>query len=73
MELIAAAAVISPGRRQVRVIHEDPSDDFVLSAAIETSADYIVTGDRHLLVLGSYRSIGIVPPAQFLNILEVGH
>lgn len=72
VELIARAAVIAPGRRRVRVIHEDPSDDFVLSAALETDAEYIVTGDRHLLALGSYRGIRIVQPAEFLDLLEAG-
>jgi putative PIN family toxin of toxin-antitoxin system len=70
VELIAAAAVITPGRRPVRLIHDDPSDDFVLSAALETDADYVVTGDRHLLALGSYRGTRIVQPAEFLMLLE---
>jgi len=70
--LIAAGAVIAPGRRRVRVIAEDPSDDFVLSAALETGAGYIVTGDRHLLALGSYHGIRIVQPAEFLRLLDAG-
>lgn len=41
-----------------------------MSAALETDADYAVTGDRHLLALGSYRGIRIVQPAEFLMLLE---
>ncbi len=70
VKLIIEAAVIAPGRRRVRVIHEDPSDDFVVSAALETDADYIVTGDHRLLALGSYRGIRIMQPAEFLTPLE---
>jgi len=66
---IGQAAVIAPGQRRVRVIKDDPSDDHVLSAALEAEAEYIVTGDRHLLALGSYRGIKIVQPHEFLALL----
>jgi putative PIN family toxin of toxin-antitoxin system len=35
----------------------DPSDDLVLACAKAADADYIVTGDPHLLRLGSYEDI----------------
>lgn len=64
------AAIQAPGKRRVEVISEDPDDDFVLSAALETEADYIVSGDHHLLDLGSYRGVKIAAPAEFLEILK---
>lgn len=47
----------------------DPGDDHVLAAAMASDAEYIVTGDRDLLVLGAFRSIAIVSPRQFLEVL----
>jgi putative PIN family toxin of toxin-antitoxin system len=52
------------------VINEDPDDDRVLEAAREGSADVIVSGDRHLLRLGSWESIRIVRIAELLEELE---
>jgi putative PIN family toxin of toxin-antitoxin system len=47
----------------------DPDDNRVLEAAIAGEADYIVTGDRDLLELGSYEGIRIVTPAGFVALL----
>jgi putative PIN family toxin of toxin-antitoxin system len=50
-----------------RVILADPDDDRVIECAIAGRADYIVTGDRHLLDLGSCNSIAILTVRQFLD------
>lgn len=52
------------------VIEDDPDDNRVLECAVKGSADYIVTGDRHLLKLGSYEAISIVTVRQFLDAAE---
>ena len=51
-------------------IPEDPTDEMVLACAVDAQADVIVSGDRHLLDLGSYRSIPILTVRQFLKRLE---
>jgi uncharacterized protein len=38
----------------------DPHDHPVLETAVNSGADYLVTGDKHLLVLSSYHGINIV-------------
>jgi putative PIN family toxin of toxin-antitoxin system len=45
----------------------DPNDDMVLECAVVSGAEVIVSGDKDLLVLGSYRGIRIVTPAEFLQ------
>lgn len=52
------------------VIREDPDDNKVLSTAVEGKADYIVTGDSHLLDLRSYKDIPVVTPKGFCRIME---
>jgi len=64
------AAIQAPGKRRVKVISEDPDDDFVLNAALEAGADYIVSSDHYLLELGSYQGVKIITPAEFLEILK---
>src|SRR2546430_2412581 len=44
-------------------VEEDDADNRVLEAAAEAGADAIVSGDRHLLGLVTWRGIPIVPPA----------
>lgn len=51
----------------VSVIADDPDDDKFLSCAIACNASSIISGDPHLLSLGSYRSIAILTLAQFLE------
>jgi predicted nucleic acid-binding protein len=37
---------------------------------MKAEAEFIVTGDRHLPVLGSHQAIQIVKPRQFLDLLR---
>lgn len=54
----------------LHVIEDDPDDNRVLECAVKGRADYIVTGDRHLLRLGGYEAISIVTVRQFLDAAE---
>jgi putative PIN family toxin of toxin-antitoxin system len=49
------------------VVTEDPDDDRILECAVAAEADAIISGDRHLLRLGSFQSIPIEAPRQFLD------
>jgi putative PIN family toxin of toxin-antitoxin system len=49
------------------VIKADPDDDRVLECAVAGRADHIVSGDRHLLKLGSYGGISILSVRQFMD------
>ena len=51
-------------------IVRDAGDDHVLALAIASGASLIVTGDKDLLSLGSYRGIDIVTP---IEIHRAGH
>jgi len=44
----------------------DPDDDMVLECGVVANANYIVTGDKHLLSLGDYQNILILKPTDFL-------
>lgn len=49
------------------VIKEDPSDNKYLACAHEGEADYIVSGDHHLLDIKAFKGIEIIRPKVFLN------
>ncbi|HEX9868083.1 MAG TPA: putative toxin-antitoxin system toxin component, PIN family [Candidatus Tectomicrobia bacterium] len=70
IEDLAHLAILTPGKLELHGIAEDPSDNRYLECAIEGDADYLVSGDQHLLRLGAYRKIAILTPRAFLGILE---
>jgi putative PIN family toxin of toxin-antitoxin system len=51
----------------VWVIKDDPADDKLLSTAIATKSDFIVTNDGHLLKLVNYKGVGIIRPSRFIK------
>lgn len=63
----AVAIVVEPPFRLD--VSRDADDNRVLEAAVAGDADYIVTGDRDLLELGSHAGVRIVTPAAFLKLL----
>jgi putative PIN family toxin of toxin-antitoxin system len=48
------------------IIADDPDDDHVIAAAVAAEADLIVSGDKHLLRIGTHAGIRIVTPAEAL-------
>jgi len=60
---------IVPGTTEIQEIKEDPADNNYLSAAIEGNADFIVSGDRHLKDLRTFRGIRILDPSTFLALM----
>ena len=53
-----------------KVISQDPDADVILNAAYTGKADYIVTGDKHLLNIGKFKQTQIVSVVQMLEILD---
>ena len=47
-------------------VSRDAEDDPILGTAITGEVERIITGDKDLLSLGSYRGIKIIKPAEFL-------
>ena len=62
--------LIVPGTAVRGAVHRHANDDHVISAAVESRADCIVTGDEHLLALGEYEGIPILTAQEFLDTLN---
>lgn len=63
------AEFVSPDE-EIAAVDSDPDDDTFLEAAVAGNVDYLVSGDQHLLDLGSFRGIDIVTPRAFFERLE---
>ena len=63
-----ASLVSVPGSERLSVTG-DPEDDLVLATGRLAGAEYLVTGDRGLLVLSEYEGMKIVSPREFIAVL----
>ena len=50
----------------------DESDNRVLECAVDGQADYLVSGDIHLLELQTFRGVDILTVRDFLDLLGQG-
>ena len=53
-------------KNRVNIVKEDPTDNIFLECALEGKADYIISGDHHLLTIGSYEGIQTMRAKDFL-------
>jgi putative PIN family toxin of toxin-antitoxin system len=67
LELVAARAIIVEAVELAEPVCDDPDDDKFIACAISGRAQYIVSGDRHLLKQSGYEGLKIVTPRQFLD------
>ena len=71
--IIAAIEALSDITDRIRptvalnVVTEDPDDNKILECAQTANADYVVTGDRHLLKLRQYDGTPIITVTEFLS------
>jgi predicted nucleic acid-binding protein len=54
----------------LRAVTADADDDKFVECALAGNAALIVSGDHHLLDLGSFQDIRIVSAAEFLELVE---
>lgn len=52
------------------IIKEDSSDNHLLACVVVSQAQFIISGDQHLLKLKQFQNIPILTPRQFLNQVE---
>ena len=63
--ILSVSGIVEP--KEKVFICEDKDDNKVIEAALEAKADYIISGDKHLLRLIEFRGIRIVPAQEFIE------
>lgn len=58
------------GLPKIRAVIRDPNDDMILACAIKAKAAYVVSRDKDLLDLQTYRRVEIVSPEHFIALLR---
>lgn len=65
------AMIVNPDQN-IKVIDADPADNQVLACAVFVKANFIVSGDRHILGLKQFEGIVTVTAQSFLTIFSRG-
>ena len=68
LALIANYSQIIEPKIKANVVPEDAKDNMIIECALSSDADYIITGDKHLLKLKEYKGIKILAPKEFLEL-----
>jgi len=66
-ELHSLCTIVKPVK-SINFIIDDPDDNKILECAVAAKAEIIISGDSHLLSVGSYKGIKILSPRQFISI-----
>lgn len=67
IELLFIEAELVPSCFFDEPICEDPDDDKFLACAMVSQSKYIISGDKHLLNIGSFLNTQIVSPRHFVD------
>lgn len=67
--LLRIAEFVTP-EEEILVIVADPTDNKFLEAALAGKVNYVVSGDNHLLNIGSFRDIPIMTAREFIDLLK---
>jgi putative PIN family toxin of toxin-antitoxin system len=70
LRVVGSIAKIVRVRSKFKVVKDDPDDDIILRTAHDCRANYIVSGDKHLLSLKEFRGIRIATANEMLKLLE---
>jgi uncharacterized protein len=69
VEAILRIGKLVEATAMTNIVREDPADNKLTECASASEADYMVSGDRHLLKMGSYKKTRIISVSEFLEIL----
>lgn len=67
LRAIETNSTIVISKLKLHIIEEDAEDNKILECALTSGADFIVTGDKHLLKLGRFRKTRILTPRDFFD------
>jgi len=67
LSILVRYAVVVPVQSTSKIIIEDPDDDIILDTAFCGKAEYIISGDKHLLKIARYQNVQILSINDFLQ------
>ena len=65
LEVIMETSVFVEITEEIKGVCRDRDDDLILSCALSSGANYLISGDKDLLELKEYKGIKIISPRDF--------
>ena len=69
---LSEISILTTGKMKLTRQSRDKKDNKFLVCASESQADYLITSDEDLLDLKTYEGTRIIPPQEFVALLETG-
>ena len=66
-ELLTVNAEVVPSENLAEPVCIDPDDDKFLACALTSGAEYIISGDKHLLRASGYKGLKVLSPRRFVD------
>jgi uncharacterized protein len=68
-EIESITTVVVPSKNY-KIVSRDIDDNIIIDCAMESKAEYIITGDNDLLSLSEFHGIRIINPAGFIELYQ---
>lgn len=69
--MLRSEAIVTPLTLTVTGVATHPEDDLILATAVAGGASFLVTGDRKLRAVETFRDVAILSPREFLTRLTL--
>jgi uncharacterized protein len=66
-ELLTLNAEVVPSENLAEPVCIDPDDDKFLACALTSGAEYVISGDKHLLRVSGYKGLKVLSPRRFVD------
>lgn len=70
IKIIGSISKLVRIRSKFKIVQQDPDDDIILRTAYDGGANYIVSGDAHLLNLKKFKRIKIITTKEMLELIK---
>ena len=70
LKILLATINIVETSGKLNLIKDDVKDDVILESAVENDAEFLISGDEHLLKIKKYGNTKIVTATEFLELIK---
>jgi predicted nucleic acid-binding protein len=69
LQTLSDISFFVPGKLELNIVESDPEDNKFIACAVEGNADFLISGDHHLIELNKYENIQILTPTDLANLV----
>ncbi len=70
ISLVLEYSAVIKAKVKLDAVKDDPEDNKIIECAVSCNADYVVSGDKHLLNLKEYNGVKIISAKRFAEMIR---